>query len=94
MAIKIIVDVHVRVELFDDYITHLKHKIVETREFEGCLGAELYADQDLPGRMAVVEEWRSREDQQRYVDWRRSQGGMADVYSQPLKFSFYDHVES
>lgn len=74
MSETLVIEFEVQPAKVDWFLETLRQTMPETRRFEGNEGIELYRDAERPNRMMFFEQWRSREDYQRYGQWRTETG--------------------
>lgn len=69
-----VVEFSVQPEQRDAFIEELHGILPATRDWEGCLSAEVWTNSEDPGLVWIYEEWTHREVQQAYVAWRGESG--------------------
>jgi quinol monooxygenase YgiN len=74
MPITVIADLALVPQQALTVVAKLQDILPETRAYDGCQGVRLLIDQDEPGHIVLVEEWDSRQDHARYMEWRRTSG--------------------
>ena len=96
MAITVTLAFSVRPEGVEEFKTLLKGLLPDTRAFEGCLSVDVYQYQDSPGEILLVEDWESKEHQQRYQA-RREETGISETVGPFLagepRFNYLDKTD-
>jgi quinol monooxygenase YgiN len=64
----------VKSEKAEEFKSLLKNLLPDTRAYEGCHGVSVYQDQDDAGSIMLVEDWTTKEHQQKYQAWRDKTG--------------------
>lgn len=67
---------HIAPERLAEFQAMMKVEARLTREFDGCERFEVYAVESTPGVVLFLEHWKSKEHEQRYVQWRTTRGDM------------------
>ena len=78
MAITVMLEFSVLVERAEEFKILLRELLPDTRSYEGCLRVDVYQGHDNPGIIYLVEDWNSKEHQQKYQSWR-NESGIAEV---------------
>ncbi|MCW2547000.1 MAG: hypothetical protein JWN96_1460 [Mycobacterium sp.] len=68
----------------------LRNVLVQTRNFDGSLGVDVYLDEDDPAHFVVVERWESIEADAAYRAWRQTPDGasiLGSILAAPPKLS-------
>ncbi len=83
----------VKPERTEEFKSLLKQLLPGTRAYDGCQSVDVYQDQDDPGLIHLVEDWRFKAHQQRYQAWR-DETGIAETVgpflaSEP-RFNYFD----
>jgi quinol monooxygenase YgiN len=74
MSVTVTVLFPTREEESEPFYTMLIAALAETRVFDGCVNVTTHRDLDDPSKIFLIEEWKSREDQQKYLAWRQETG--------------------
>ena len=86
----------VKPERAEEFISLLKSLLPDTRAYEGCLRVDVYQDQGNPGNILLVEDWTSKQHQEKYQEWR-DETGIAEVVGPFLagdpSFRYLDHLD-
>ena len=85
----VLVEFPVLPEQRDAFIEELHGILPATRDWEGCLAAEVWTASEDADKVWIYEEWTHREAQQSYVAWRGASGTTAHLgpYIQgPVRF--------
>ncbi|MEM7193822.1 MAG: antibiotic biosynthesis monooxygenase [Pseudomonadota bacterium] len=72
--IGVILDLSVKEERIDEFISMMKQILPETRAYEGCHEFNIWIDQMNEGRVLLNEIWDSQEKHQAYLGWREETG--------------------
>ncbi|HCL26561.1 MAG: antibiotic biosynthesis monooxygenase [SAR202 cluster bacterium] len=95
MPVTVTLTFSVKPEMAPEFISLLESLLPDTRAYDGCLRVDVYQDQDSPGRILLVEDWESKQHQQRYQSWR-DESGIAEVVGPFLagepSFSYFDKL--
>ena len=93
MAITVMLEFSVLVERAEEFKILLRELLPDTRSYEGCLRVDVYQGHDNPGIIYLVEDWNSKEHQQKYQSWR-NESGIAEVVGPYLaeepQFHYFD----
>ncbi len=73
MSVMITLEMPVKPDMLDEYLSILKGALVETRDYKGCISVTTLVDQETSS-VLLIEEWGSTEDQQAYMEWRVETG--------------------
>lgn len=63
------------------FLQHLSRVLPETRNSEGCRYVNTLVQADQPQEVVLIQGWDSREDQQRYIQWRQTTGALTEFRS-------------
>jgi quinol monooxygenase YgiN len=63
------------------FLQHLSRVLPETRNHTGCRYVNTLVQVDRPQEFVLIQGWDSREDQQRYLQWRQTTGALAEFRS-------------
>jgi|TARA_B110000263_G_scaffold245330_1_gene254732 quinol monooxygenase YgiN len=74
MPITITLTFSVKPERTDEFKSLLESLLPDTRAYDGCLRVDVYQDQDDPSSIILVEDWTTKEHQQKYQAWRDETG--------------------
>jgi len=93
MAVTVTLTFSVKPERAEEFKSLLKELLPDTRAYDGCQSVDVYQDQDDPGLIYLVEDWRFNAHQQRYQAWR-DEIGIAETVgpflaSEP-RFNYFD----
>jgi len=56
-----------------------KQILPETRAYDGCIGVDVYRNQDDKDVVVLVEQWESRAKYEKYFAWREETGAIAQM---------------
>ena len=73
----------------DGFVEILKgpEGLVKTRAFNGCLNISCFNDLDNSNNLIIYQKWKSKEDHQSYLNWRKESGmidQLAPTLTEPL----------
>lgn len=74
MSVTILVELSIAREAAPRYLDRLLAAFAQTRQFTGFEEIIAYQDEETPGKIFVLERWKSRDHYGRYIEWRYSQG--------------------
>ena len=74
MSVTVTLAFSVKPERADEFKSLFKELLPDTRAYDGCQNVDVYQDQDNPGLIYLVEDWDSKEHQQKYQAWRYDSG--------------------
>jgi len=96
MSITVTLTFSIRPERVDEFRSLLESLLPDTRAYDGCLNVDVYQDQGYPGTIILLEDWLSKQHQQKYQAWR-DESGIADVVGPFLagepSFSYLDRLD-
>jgi quinol monooxygenase YgiN len=96
MPVTVTLEFSVKPERVEEFKSLLKDLLPDTRAYHGCLKVDVYQDQDNPGLIYLVEDWASKEHQQKYQAWR-DESGIAEVIGPFLagepRFNYFDRQD-
>jgi quinol monooxygenase YgiN len=90
---KMIVEFSAQPETRAEFIEELNLILVDTRAFEGCLGVTVWTSESDAGKVYLLEEWASRDNQVAYLNWRTETNNTAHLgrfMSGPPRFLWLD----
>jgi len=76
---KMIVEFPVHPETRDEFIVALNEILFDTRAYDGCMGVEVWTNQEDDDSVWLYEEWATREHQAAYLNWRTETGNTAHL---------------
>ena len=86
----------VKPESAAEFISLLKSLLPDSRAYDGCLRVDVYQDQGNAGSILLVEDWTSKQHQEKYQEWR-DETGSAEVVGPFLagdpSFRYLDHLD-
>ena len=95
MSIKVFVELQVKEDKLKEIPPLFSSLLNETRSREGNEGVTVYADQDAPTTIVLVEQWASRHLYEEYNEWRAERGDLAmlaELLQKPPQRRFFDYV--
>lgn len=78
MAITVVLEMQVKPEKIDEFLSTMETALKDTRAYQGCRSVITLQDAENPGRIVLWEEWDKREDQESYIAWRQTPEGAVD----------------
>ena len=70
-----------------------KDVLGDTREFEGCLKVDVYADESA-STYTLIEEWETFSAHDKYVSWRTDRGDVSTWDGDLLEGGFEDGIQT
>lgn len=96
MSVTVTLEFPIKPERVEEFKALLNDLLVDTRAFEGCQRVDVYQDQERPGDILLVEDWASKNHQQKYQAWR-DEIGTADAIgpflASAIRFNYFDQVD-
>ncbi len=74
MPITVTLTFSVKPDRAEEFKSLLESLLPDTRAYDGCLSVVVYQDQDDAGSIMLVEDWTTKEHQQKYQAWRDETG--------------------
>jgi quinol monooxygenase YgiN len=96
VAVVAILDVRLKSDPLEDAYTAVSETLSETRQFAGCIKAEVLVDSTDAAHLVVVETWESAEADAAYREWRRGDGApvkLAAVLAAPPVLTHFSPAE-
>ncbi|RMB77711.1 antibiotic biosynthesis monooxygenase [Rhodococcus sp. SBT000017] len=79
MALIALLDLTFKPESVADARALLRTVLADTRAFEGCLGVEVWVDEENEAHMIAYETWESAEADAKYREFRAGPGKIAEL---------------
>ncbi|MBI2802335.1 MAG: antibiotic biosynthesis monooxygenase [Gammaproteobacteria bacterium] len=79
MTCQVILDIRVKKDSVEDLRAWMRKILPDTRAFDGCISIYLVQNQDDPTAFAVIEQWESRAQYEKYLAWRTETGDVTDL---------------
>ena len=76
MTCKVVLELKIKPEHVADVLATIGEQLPATRDREGCLEVYAYQDQDDPTSVVAIQEWESREQYEKYFEWRGERGDL------------------
>jgi quinol monooxygenase YgiN len=76
-----------------DLLAAFSASLEDTRAFDGCRSVETFVDSDNPDTIILIEDWDTRDQQEKYLAWRIESGMiemLAPIMAEPLEMRFLD----
>jgi quinol monooxygenase YgiN len=93
MSVLATADLFIKPDRVAELLELLRAALPDTRSFAGCERLDVFADQDEPGHVLLVEKWAQRADHEKYLGWRQETGMfdvLADFATAPPQFRYFD----
>lgn len=74
-----VLDLEFKPDQLDAARTVMRRVLVETRNFDGCLGVEAFQDPENSARWVLFERWASPEHDAAYRTFRAGPGAITDL---------------
>ena len=74
MATTVILEIKTNPGAANDMLTILKDILPETRNYDGCLGVDVFQNQDDTDTLIIMGTWQSKGHFETYLDWRKETG--------------------
>ena len=74
MAVTIILEIQAKKGTGNDLLATMKGILPETRNYDGCIGLNVYQNQDDSDVMVLVENFESKAHYEKYLAWREETG--------------------
>ena len=73
MSVMVLLDFEINEGKLEEFLGILESTLPDTRAYDGCLFLKtcIYENEN---KICLVEEWKTKEHQQRYFEWRVSTG--------------------
>lgn len=78
-SITLILELTVQPGKFGQAQSVLEAMVPATRDFDGCRGVSVHTAQSDPDRFLLIERWVDAGAHQRYLAWRKENGGLAPL---------------
>ena len=78
MTLTVLVGIKAKPGQGDEVAAVVERLLPETREYDGCLGADALRDLDDPDAVLLLERWRDEDSHAAYGRWRAEQGAFAE----------------
>lgn len=77
MSITVILDMTIKPELLDEFMSRFKENLPDSRDFDGCEYVDVHTADDNPNRVVCVEGWASPDAFAAYGKMRADAGDAA-----------------
>ena len=77
MSVLALLEGQVKPDKIEDMKSYMAQLMPDTRNYDGCQGADMFFNVDDPGNVVIVEQWESRGHHERYQQWRTETGVMS-----------------
>lgn len=74
MAVTVLLEVKAKAGTGGDLLGTFKAILPDTRAFDGCIGVDVYQNQDDSDVIVLVEQWDSKPHYEKYLGWRQETG--------------------
>ncbi|MDP7342681.1 MAG: antibiotic biosynthesis monooxygenase [Alphaproteobacteria bacterium] len=79
MAVTIFLEIRAKNGTGDELLAMMKAVLPDTRNYDGCLGLDVYRNQDDRDVLVLVENFESKSHYEKYVAWRQETGGFQQL---------------
>ena len=93
MAVTIILEIQAKKGTGNDFLAMMKGILPETRSYDGCIGLNVYQNQDDSDVMVLVENFESKAHYEKYLAWREETGVLQQLGAAlegPPSIRFFD----
>jgi quinol monooxygenase YgiN len=93
VAVMVTLELRLKPEKLDEFLGIMTGSLKDTRAYDGCQSVDTYVDTDVAGRVLLVEQWDTRGQQEKYIQWRTDSGMMealADFVTAPPVISYHE----
>ena len=77
MACQVLLEFQIKDGCHDQLKNRFKEVLADTRDFDGCISLYMIKDRDDPSKIIIVEMWDTKEQYDKYLEWRVERGDMA-----------------
>lgn len=77
MATTVVLELRAKAGTGSDLNRAFKEILPDTRAYDGCMGVDVYRNDDDADVIMLVEQWESRAHYERYLAWRTESGMLA-----------------
>ena len=95
MTCQVIFEFKIKEDCIEKLRGWLRGILPDTRGYEGCLTLAVTQNQDEPTSFVVIEQWESRSQYEKYIQWRTQSGvlgAMVDMMEGEPSFRFFDYL--
>jgi len=75
----VLVEVKAKVGTGGDLVGWFRQVLPDTRAYDGCIGVDVYQNQDDTDVVVLVEQWQTRAHYEKYLAWREEMGMLAEL---------------
>lgn len=96
MSVTVILEMQSKTESIDELKSTFESILLDTRNYDGCVGVQVIGNQDDPLNLVLLETWESREKYEKYLGWRTETGALdalGAMLSQPPSIRYYDNLD-
>ncbi len=79
MATTVVLELRAKAGTGSDLNRAFKEILPDTRAYDGCMGVDVYRNDDDADVIMLVEQWESRAHYERYLAWRTESGMLAQL---------------
>jgi len=74
MTCQVILEFKVKQDSIESMRSYLREILPDTRAYDGCVSLNIIRNQDDPAAFAVIEQWDTRNQYEKYLQWRVDTG--------------------
>lgn len=96
MSARIILDLHCKPEVAEEFKKGLAGILPDTRAYDGCQNVLVTVDNDDANHVVILETWDSRAHYEKYLNWRKETGALDSVgeaLTQPPTWTYLDPTD-
>ena len=82
MSILVLVEMEAKSDAAEALKGSFASILPDTRAFDGCESISAHVNLDDPNQIVLVQRWTSREQYERYLEWRRGRGDIGNQATQ------------
>ena len=97
MSCMVLLEVKANAGTGADMVGTFKSILPDTRAYDGCLGVEVYQNQDDPDVVVLVEKWESKAHYEKYFGWRQETGlvdQLVQAIQGPPSLRYFDPTDA
>lgn len=79
MAVTIFLEIRAKKDTGGELLALTKALLPDTRSYDGCLGIDVYRNQDDRDVIVLVENFESKAHYEKYVAWRQETGALQQL---------------
>ena len=95
MAVTVFLEMNLKPESVNDFMSFLRDDLKHTRGFDGCNSVTVQQNQEDPSNTVFVENWDSKEQFEKYFGWRTERGDVEKLgawLAGPPSIRYFDNA--